>query len=57
MPADIAILGALSEKTGVVSLKFLKKALYPALDPRYHSMANMNSEAMEKGAAFVRDRS
>lgn len=53
--ANMVILGALAAKTDVVSLKSLKKALYPALDSRYHSMIPMNGKAMERGAAFVRD--
>jgi 2-oxoglutarate ferredoxin oxidoreductase subunit gamma len=52
--ANMVILGATVEKSKVVSLKSLKKALYPALDVRYHKMIGMNTEAMEKGAAFVK---
>jgi 2-oxoglutarate ferredoxin oxidoreductase subunit gamma len=53
--SNMVILGALVEKTSVVSLKSLKKALYPALDVRYHQMIPANQKAMEKGAEFVRN--
>lgn len=52
---NMVILGALAEKSGVVAVKSLKKALYPALDARYHRMIPMNSDALEIGARFVRD--
>jgi 2-oxoglutarate ferredoxin oxidoreductase subunit gamma len=53
--ANMVILGALVEKSGVVSMKALKKALYPGLDVRYHSMIPANQSAMDKGAEFVRN--
>jgi len=55
--ANMVILGALVEKSGVLGLKSLKKALYPALDVRYHRMIPANQDAMDRGAAFVRDQS
>jgi len=33
-------------------MKSIKKALYPALDLRYHKMIEVNIEAMERGARF-----
>ena len=52
---NMVILGAIVEKHGVIALKSLKKALYPALDLRYHKMIPMNQEAIERGARFVRE--
>lgn len=52
---NMVILGALVEKSRVVSLKALKKALYPALDVRYHKMIPANRAAMDKGAEFIRN--
>ncbi|MFH1481696.1 MAG: 2-oxoacid:acceptor oxidoreductase family protein [Pseudomonadota bacterium] len=51
--ANMVVLGAIMQKTGVMALKSLKKALYQALDPRYHQMISMNMEAIEKGAEFL----
>ena len=51
--ANMVVLGAAVQKSAVVSLGSLKKALYPALDQRYHKMIEMNSKAMERGAQFV----
>ena len=51
--ANMVVLGAAVQKSGVVSLESLQKALYPALDQRYHKMIEMNSKAMERGAQFV----
>jgi 2-oxoglutarate ferredoxin oxidoreductase subunit gamma len=53
--ANMVILGALVEKSRVVSLKSLKKALYPALDVRYHKMIPANRAAMDKGSEFIRN--
>lgn len=52
---NMVILGAIVQKCGVITLKSLKKALYPALDLRYHNMIYMNVEALERGARFVRE--
>lgn len=54
--ANMVILGAAVQKSGVVSIKSLKEALYPALDLRYHKMININIMAMEKGADFIKER-
>ena len=51
--ANMVVLGAAVRKSGVVELKSLKKALYPALDLRYHKMIDINIKAMERGARFV----
>ena len=51
--ANMVVLGAAVRKSGVVDLKSLKKALYPALDLRYHKMIEINIVAMERGARFV----
>ena len=53
--ANMVVLGAAVRKSGVVDLKSLKKALYPALDLRYHKMIDINIVAMERGARFVAD--
>ena len=48
--SNMIILGALVQKSGIVPLKSMKKALYQALDQRYHKMITLNIEALEKGA-------
>ncbi|RLC25655.1 MAG: 2-oxoacid:ferredoxin oxidoreductase subunit gamma [Deltaproteobacteria bacterium] len=53
--ANMVVLGAAVEKSGVVRLKAVEKALFPALDPRYHKMIEMNVKALERGARFVRE--
>jgi len=52
---NMVMLGAAVKKSGVVKLEALKKALYPALDPRYHEMIDINTKAMERGARFIED--
>ena len=52
---NMVILGAIVQKCGVITLKSLKKALYPALDRRYHKMIYMNVDALERGARFARE--
>ena len=52
---NMVILGAIVQKCGLIALKSLKKALYPALDLRYHKMIYLNEEAIETGARFVRE--
>ena len=51
--ANMVILGATVKKSAVLEIKALKKALYLALDPRYHEMIETNAAALERGAAFV----
>lgn len=53
--ANMVVLGAAVQKSGVVHLRSLKKALYPALDRRYHKMIDMNMKAMDRGAQFVEE--
>lgn len=53
--ANMVMLGAAAKKSAVVKLQSLKKALYPALDPRYHEMIDINIKAMERGAQFIED--
>jgi 2-oxoglutarate ferredoxin oxidoreductase subunit gamma len=55
--SNMVILGALIQKAGIISVRAVKKALFPALDQRYHKMIPMNQEAIDNGAAFVRDMS
>jgi len=55
--ANMVVLGAIAQKSGVIALRSLKKGLYLALDERYHNMINMNTEAIEGGARFVREMS
>lgn len=52
--ANMVILGALIQKSGVVNFKSLKKALQTALDPRYHHLIPDNLKALEKGACFAK---
>jgi 2-oxoglutarate ferredoxin oxidoreductase subunit gamma len=53
--ANMVVLGAAVQKSGVVNLRSLKKALYPALDLRYHKMIDINILALERGARFVQE--
>jgi 2-oxoglutarate ferredoxin oxidoreductase subunit gamma len=52
--ANMVILGALIQQSGVVDFKSLKKALFTALDPRYHRLIPDNLKALEEGANFVK---
>jgi len=51
--ANMIILGAAVYKFGVVKLASVKKALYSALDKRYHHMIEINTAALERGAQFA----
>jgi len=53
---NMVVLGAAVQKSGAVSVKSLGKALYRALDPRYHKMIDINILALERGAQFVKDK-
>ena len=55
--ANMVVLGAVVRKSGVISLKSLKKGLPQALDLRYHNMLKMNIKALEIGARFAEDDS
>lgn len=52
--ANMAMLGALIEETGVLSMEAVEKALTRALDQRYHHMIPSNKAALEEGARFIR---
>jgi hypothetical protein len=54
-PANKVMLGATVEKEGVVRLPSLKKALRPALDPRYHHMIDTKNNALDRDARFARN--
>jgi len=51
--ANMVVLGALVQRSGVLALESLKKALHPALDLRYHKMISINQKALERGAKFA----
>ena len=51
----MVILGALVQRSGVITVASLKRALRPALDLRYHRMIAQNVKALERGAKFVRE--
>lgn len=53
--ANMVVLGAAVRRTAVVRVRSLKKALYGALDQRYHNMIDLNSKALELGARFAAD--
>ena len=52
--ANMVMLGALIEKSGVVRFKSLKKALQSALDQRYHRLIPDNLKALAEGSNFVK---
>ena len=53
--ANMVMLGATVRKSGVIRIGSLKKALYPALDRRYHTMIETNAAALERGAKFIEE--
>ncbi len=53
--ANVICLAALVEVTGVVSLQAVKQALGDHLPERHRRLLGLNNEAMDKGAALVRD--
>jgi 2-oxoglutarate ferredoxin oxidoreductase subunit gamma len=53
--ANVICLAALVEVTGVVSLQAVKQALDDHLPERHRRLLGLNNEAMDKGAALVRD--
>jgi 2-oxoglutarate ferredoxin oxidoreductase subunit gamma len=53
--ANMVILGATVRKSDVVRIGSLQKALYPALDPRYHKMVEINAAAIDRGAKFIEE--
>jgi len=53
--ANMIILGVVAEKSGVTTLKSLKRSLEETLPERSHEMIPVNLRAMERGARFIRD--
>jgi 2-oxoglutarate ferredoxin oxidoreductase subunit gamma len=53
--ANVICLAALVEVTGVVSLQAVKQALDDHLPERHRRLLRLNNEAMDRGAALVRD--
>lgn len=53
--ANMIMLGSLVEKSKVVSLDSVMKALEGSLPKRYHSMLPINRKALEAGARFARN--
>jgi 2-oxoglutarate ferredoxin oxidoreductase subunit gamma len=52
--ANMVILGALIQQSGVIGFTSVKKALYTALDSRYHRLIPDNLKALEEGANFIK---
>ena len=53
--ANMAILGALAEKSGVTSVETLTRAMSESLPERARKMVPINAKAMELGARFARN--
>ncbi len=53
--ANMVVLGALAEKTGVVTLDSISQAMKETLPERSHKMIPVNIRALERGAEFVRN--
>ncbi len=51
--ANMVMLGALAQASGVVGVEHVVEALPEALDPRYHKMIPANSAALRRGAQFA----
>ena len=51
--ANMVMLGAAIQKSGVVSLSVMESALVKGLAPKYHKMIPGNLAAIEAGAKFV----
>ena len=51
--ANMIMLGALAQVSGLVSVDQVVKSLPKALDKRYHKMIPINSEALRRGADYV----
>jgi len=52
---NMVILGATVQRCGAVGIRSMKKALYSALDKRYHGMIDINTQAIERGAQYAVD--
>ena len=50
---NMVILGATAQRCGAVKIKSMTKALYSALDKRYHNMIDINTQAIERGAEYA----
>ena len=55
--ANMVMLGAAIQKSGVVSLDIMETALERGLDPKYHKMIPGNLKAIHEGAKFVAEHS
>jgi 2-oxoglutarate ferredoxin oxidoreductase subunit gamma len=53
--ANMAMLGAVIEETGVLSKEAVVRAFSKALDKRYHKMIPNNTKALEEGMRFIRE--
>jgi 2-oxoglutarate ferredoxin oxidoreductase subunit gamma len=51
--ANMIMLGALAQVSGLVDVEQVIKSLPKALDKRYHKMIPINSEALRRGAGYV----
>ena len=51
--ANMVMLGAMAQKTGVVSINSVEDALIKTLPPSAQKMMPVNTKALEKGAEFV----
>jgi 2-oxoglutarate ferredoxin oxidoreductase subunit gamma len=54
--ANMVMLGAVVQGSGVLTVKQVADALSGALDPRYHKMIPANVEALEAGARYVSEQ-
>ena len=54
--ANMVMLGALAQGSGVLSIEQVAQALPEALDPRYHKMIPANVEALNVGARFIQGK-
>ena len=53
--ANMAMLGVLAEKTGVVSMESVITSMEKSLPERAHKMIPINTKALQKGAEFVKN--
>lgn len=53
--ANMVMLGALAQVSGLVSVEQVIASLPKALDKRYHKMIPINSEALRRGADYVKE--
>jgi len=55
--ANMVILGAFIEKTGLVEMTSLVSSFEKVLDKKYHFLVPANVKALQSGAEFIRTRS